>query len=270
MAVEGGVTLFREARPWQGVQWRVGLVHRVARGMGVRQLQRGYGGQDRLRHGIGSGQGGGGGTTPGQALKSMPFVGPLAEPVRRTVVVLMLVGIVVSRPARESLRGCRHLVEHRTFFAERWGIGERGRIDAVPRPTLLGGWRVPVRVVCRRQWRQAFAVVLTGEVTGMGAVEVRGGWGVRAGALHLPELWSAAGRAAAAFKTPALERPLNEGPVAGRVPGMARREVAGGAARLGGDMAWARALETTVGLKMRAFLDVWGVVGAVMMELRVF
>ena len=165
-------------------------------------------GQISKKNGIGRGRGGGGGTTRGRALGSMPFVGPLAEPVRRAVVVLMLVVIVVRRPARESLRGCQHLVEHRTFFAERWGIGERGRIDTVPRPTLLGGQWAPVRVVCRPRWREAFAVVLTGEVAGMGAVEVSGGWGVRAGALHLPELRSRAGRAAAAFETPALERPL--------------------------------------------------------------
>jgi hypothetical protein len=138
----------------------------------------------------------------------MPFVGPMGEPVR-AVVVLMLVGIVVRGPVRESLRGCRHLVEHRTFFAERRGIWERGRIDAVTRPTLLGGQRAPVRVVCRRRWRRdAFAVVLTGEVAGMGAVEVRWGWGVRAGALHVPELGSRAGRAAAVFEPLALERRL--------------------------------------------------------------
>ena len=76
-------------------------------------------------------------------------------PPRQAIMVLMLVGIVVSRPVRESLRGCRHLVEHRTFFAERRGIREPGRIDAVPRPTLLGGRRAPVRVVCHRGWREA-------------------------------------------------------------------------------------------------------------------
>ena len=71
MAVEGGVTVLREAGPWQGVQWHVGLVHRAARGMGVQQLQRGYGGQDRLRHGIGRGVGGGGGTTPGSHIRML-------------------------------------------------------------------------------------------------------------------------------------------------------------------------------------------------------
>ena len=40
--------------------------------------------------------------------------------------------------------------------------------------------------------------------------------------------------------------------------------------RLGGARAWVGALETTVGVEMRAFLDVWGVVGAFMMELRIF
>ena len=65
MAVEGGLTILREAGPWQGLQRRIGLVHRAARGTGVWQLQRGYRGQDGLRHGIGGGVGGGGGTPPG-------------------------------------------------------------------------------------------------------------------------------------------------------------------------------------------------------------